>query len=124
MAKMALGLGAIFGGLAVLMGAFGAHALRGRLTPDMLGVWKTAVEYHVYHALALLVLGLLAREMRGSVLDFATLCFALGILLFSGSLYVLAFSGLRWLGAITPIGGLLLLAGWALLAWAAFGRVG
>lgn len=122
MAQAALGIGSILGALGVLLGAFGAHALRARLSPEMMGVWKTAVEYHFYHALALLLVGMLARELRTPALDAATLCFALGVLLFSGSLYVLALSNLRWLGAITPVGGLLFLVGWGLLAWAGLHR--
>ncbi len=114
-AKLWLTLGAVYGFLAVGLGAFGAHALKAKLTPDLLPVWRTAVEYHFYHALALLAVGLLARQMPSGVLSAAGVCFGLGVLLFSGSLYALALSGVRVLGAITPIGGLLFLAGWACL---------
>ena len=99
-------------------GAFGAHALAARLSADMQAIWHTAVQYQFYHALALLAVGLLARQgMTGAGVATATVCFAVGTLIFSGSLYVLAFSGIRWLGAITPIGGVLLIVGWAALLW-------
>lgn len=114
-----VGIGAILGFIAVAFGAFGAHALRSRLGPDMLAIWKTANEYHFYHALALLLVGLLARQAPTTHYGVPAACFLVGTLIFSGSLYVLALSGMRWLGAITPIGGLLLLAGWAWLAWIA-----
>ncbi len=114
--KLWLALGASYGFLAVALGAFGAHALKARLTPDLLAVWKTGVEYHFYHALALLAVGLLARQLQPSgALTAAGVCFALGVLVFSGSLYALALSGVRVLGAVTPFGGLLFLVGWACL---------
>lgn len=121
-AQLALLCGAIYGFLGVALGAFGAHGLRERLTPELLTVWKTAVEYQFYHALALLLVGLLASQRPSIALTNAGICFALGVLIFSGSLYTLALSGQRWLGAITPIGGLLFLGGWALLFWAALKR--
>ncbi|MFI5361686.1 MAG: DUF423 domain-containing protein [Elusimicrobiota bacterium] len=96
--------------LAVALGAFAAHGLKARLSPEMLTVWETGVRYHVYHALALLALG----AARGP--DKAGWCFLAGIAVFSGSLYVLALTGERRLGMITPIGGLLFLAGWLLFA--------
>jgi uncharacterized membrane protein YgdD (TMEM256/DUF423 family) len=99
--------------LAVAAGAFGAHALKTRLSPEMLAVWETAVRYQVYHALGLFVVAWLSE--RGGGADLAGGLFIAGIILFSGSLYVLAFTGLRWLGAITPLGGLCFLAGWARL---------
>lgn len=118
--QIAIALGGIYGFLGVALGAFGAHGLRNRLSPDMLAVWKTGVEYHLYHALALLLVGLIAAARPSIAITNAGICFALGVLVFSGSLYALALSGVRWLGAITPFGGLLLLAGWALLVWSAF----
>ncbi|PPE73877.1 DUF423 domain-containing protein [Solimonas fluminis] len=119
--KLWLALGAAYGFFAVALGAFGAHALKERLTPDLLAVWRTAVEYHFYHALALLAVGLLARQLQPSgALTAAGVCFALGVLLFSGSLYALALSGVRVLGAVTPFGGLLFLAGWACLVWVSY----
>lgn len=117
LAQSALTLGAISGFVAVAFGAFGAHALKARLSMEMLTIWKTANEYHFYHALALLLVGVLARQGKLSGLDVSAGCFLAGIVVFSGSLYLLALTGTRWLGAITPIGGLLFLAGWAWLAW-------
>ena len=101
--------------LAVALGAFAAHGLKARLSPEMLTIWETGVRYHVYHALALLALG----ASRGP--DRAGWCFLGGIVIFSGSLYLLALTGERRLGAITPIGGLLFLAGWLLFALKARG---
>jgi uncharacterized membrane protein YgdD (TMEM256/DUF423 family) len=111
-----LGLGALNGLLGVALGAFGAHALRAQLTPELLAVWKTAVEYQMIHALALLGLGLLLRQgLAGALPQAAAGCFGLGVLLFSGSLYALCLTGVRALGVVTPLGGVLLLTGWALL---------
>lgn len=120
-AKLWLALGATYGLLGVALGAFGAHALKARLTGDLLAVWRTAVEYQFWHALALLAVGLLALQRPGTALNLAGAAFALGTLLFSGSLYALALSGIRALGAVTPIGGVLLLCGWGALLWAAIG---
>lgn len=120
--QLALMLGAVYGFLGVALGAFGAHALKARLAPELLTVWKTAVEYQLYHALALLLVGLLAAQKPSAALSGAAVCFALGVLVFSGSLYAYALSGLRGLGAVTPFGGLLFLAGWALLFWAVLKR--
>lgn len=115
-----LAVGAGYGLLGVALGAFGAHALKARLSVELLAVWKTAVEYQMYHALALLGVGILMRQLGASApLQWAGACFALGVLLFSGSLYALCLSGVRVLGAVTPFGGVLLLAGWALLLVAA-----
>ena len=119
LASASIGIAAILGFVAVAFGAFGAHALRARLSPDMLAIWKTANEYHFYHALALLLVGVLARQAPTINYGVPAACFLIGTLIFSGSLYVLALTGMRWLGAITPIGGLLFLAGWAWLAWIA-----
>ena len=110
-------LGALLAGLAVAAGAFGAHGLRDRLAPDMLAVFETAVRYQMYHALALLAVAWAAARWPGSSTALAGWLFVAGIVVFSGSLYVLALSGVRWLGAITPLGGLCFLAGWAILAW-------
>jgi uncharacterized membrane protein YgdD (TMEM256/DUF423 family) len=118
--KTFLLIGALTGLLAVGIGAFGAHGLRGRLTPDMLAVFETGVRYHMYHALAiLLVAALVGRMDGGRLLPAAGWCFAAGIAIFSGSLYALALTGVTVLGAITPIGGLAFLAGWACLIIAA-----
>jgi uncharacterized membrane protein YgdD (TMEM256/DUF423 family) len=112
-----LRLGAILGGLAVAGGAFAAHGLEDRLDERGLTLFETAARYQMYHALALVAVGLLAGSDRaGRALGVAGWSFSLGVLLFSGSRYALALSGVRWLGAITPIGGVLFLVGWAALA--------
>lgn len=115
MSTVWLAFSAAYGLLGVVLGAFGAHALRARLSPDLLAVWHTAVEYQFYHALALGLTGLLLRGNSDRLLDAAGGCFALGVLVFSGSLYALVLSGVKVLGAVTPIGGLLLIIGWGLL---------
>ncbi len=112
--------GAVLGALGVVAGAFGAHALKGRLGAEALSAWDTAVRWQVVHALALLAVGLLARQ-TGQPLRGVTLSFLAGTLLFSGSLYGLAVGGPRWLGPVTPVGGLLLIAGWLQLAFAVRG---
>lgn len=112
-------IGSVYGFIAVALGAFGAHALKEKLPPEMLAVWRTAVEYQFYHALALLLVGVLSRQLQSTSLNAVGLCFAAGVLLFSGSLYALALSGVRGLGAVTPFGGILFLTGWALLLWTA-----
>jgi uncharacterized membrane protein YgdD (TMEM256/DUF423 family) len=108
-------IGAVLGFLGVALGAFGAHALREKLSPALLQTWHTAVLYHMLHAVALFSLGLYARASGADVRAGGALLFA-GVLVFSGSLYALALTGIKPLGAITPLGGLLLLAGWAWLA--------
>lgn len=108
-------LAAVYGLLGVVLGAFGAHALRERLPADLQAVWQTAVQYQFWHALALLAVGLLAPRLGGGWLTGAGVSFALGVLVFSGSLYALALSGVRVLGAVTPIGGVLLIGGWVCL---------
>lgn len=117
--KLWLVIGSVYGFLGVALGAFGAHGLRARLSADALAIWHTAVEYQFYHAGALLLVGLWMRSQQTAALQLAGACFALGVLLFSGSLYALALSGMRGLGAITPFGGLLFLIGWLALIWAA-----
>ena len=115
-------LGSISGGLAVALGAFGAHALRARLTPDLLTTFESGVRYQMYHALALLAVALaMTRVPTTSLLNLAGWLFVAGTLLFSGSLYLLCFTHKRWLGAITPFGGLAFIAGWVCLALAALG---
>ena len=105
--------------LAVALGAFGAHGLRGRLSPEMMSVFQTGVQYHLSHALALVLVSAIMGRMSGWLIQTAGWCFAAGIVFFSGSLYLLAVTGVTILGAVTPIGGLLFLAGWACLAFAA-----
>ena len=119
MDKNFLLIGSVAAFLAVAIGAFGAHGLRSRLSPDMLAVFETGVRYHMYHALALLVTALVMGRMGGALVVCAGWSFTVGIVLFSGSLYLLALTGVTILGAITPIGGLAFLAGWACLAIAA-----
>jgi uncharacterized membrane protein YgdD (TMEM256/DUF423 family) len=111
--------GALAGFLGVAIGAFGAHGLRGRLTPDMLAVFETGVRYHLYHALAIIATASLTGRLESRLVPTAGWLFAAGILVFSGSLYLLALTGIKILGAITPLGGLAFLAGWACLAFAA-----
>lgn len=108
----------VAGFLAVAIGAFAAHALRGQLEPDLLNTFQTGVQYHMYHALALFGVGLLTLHYPTANLPrIAGYLFIIGIVVFSGSLYTLAISGIRWLGAITPIGGVAFLAAWACLFW-------
>lgn len=110
--------GALLLALGVILGAFGAHGLKARLGPELLAVWQTGVLYHLIHGLGVLVLGaLLAARPELSGLRPAAALLALGVLLFSGSLYLLALGGPRWLGPITPLGGSLFIAGWLTLAW-------
>lgn len=109
--------GAISAALAVIIGAFGAHALKPYLDAYSLGVFNTANEYHVYHSLGLLVIGILALlRPDWRLLKPAALFMGCGILIFSGSLYLLAASGIRWLGAITPLGGLAFIVSWVMVA--------
>ena len=115
--------GALSALVAVAAGAFGAHALRARLSPDLLAVFETGARYQMYHALALLAVAWLAAARPGAnSVVWAGGLFLLGTVVFSGSLYTLALTGQRWLGAITPLGGVAFLAGWACLAWAALSR--
>ncbi len=119
--KLILTAGALAGFLGVALGAFGAHGLKSRVAEDLLAVWNTGVQYHMYHALALLLVGwLLQQSPADTALRWAGGLFLAGILLFSGSLYTLVLSGVRPLGAITPIGGFAFLGGWLALAWGVF----
>ncbi len=113
------GLGAVFAFLGVALGAFGAHALRGSLGAADLATFETGVRYQVYHALALLATAWAVTRWSGGTAQVAGWLFVAGIVLFSGSLYVLVLAGQRWMGAVTPFGGLCFLAAWALLAWTA-----
>jgi uncharacterized membrane protein YgdD (TMEM256/DUF423 family) len=110
-------IGAVNGFLSVLLGAFGAHALKGRIAANLLDIYQTGIQYHMVHALALILIGLIAvKEVNKSLLQWSGRALTLGILLFSGSLYALALSGKGFFGAITPLGGVCFLTGWALLA--------
>jgi uncharacterized membrane protein YgdD (TMEM256/DUF423 family) len=116
-AKLFLVVGAIAALLAVAFGAFGAHALKTRIAPELMPVYRTGVEYHFYHALGLMLVGLAAFHLPESAyLRSAGWAMLTGIALFSGSLYLLALTGLTWLGAITPFGGTAFIAAWALFA--------
>jgi uncharacterized membrane protein YgdD (TMEM256/DUF423 family) len=114
-----IGVGALLGFLGVAAGAFGAHAIRGRVSPERLDNWKTAADYQLWHALATIASGLIAVRWASGAAAAAGWCFVAGVVVFSGSLYALAISDRRKLGAITPFGGVLFLAGWALLMVAA-----
>jgi len=107
--------GAVFMALGVLLGAFGAHALKKILSPEMLVVYKTGVDYQFYHALSLLLIGLIGFRIESKWLRWSGIAMVAGIILFSGSLYALSISGIKILGAITPIGGLSFVAGWIFL---------
>ena len=111
-------LGSVFAFLAVAAGAFGAHALGGTLSQEALATFETAARYQMYHALALLAAAWLADRWPGPAALAAGWLFAAGTVVFSGSLYLLSFTGARWLGAVTPLGGVAFLAGWFSLAWA------
>jgi len=121
--KTFLLLGGLNGLLAVALGAFAAHGLKAKLSEYSLSIFQTGVQYQMYHALALILVALLAKLAPGTTVTWAGWCFFAGIVFFSGSLYVLSLSGIKVLGAITPIGGLLFLAGWLLLAWHAWNSV-
>lgn len=113
-------IGALSAFIGVGAGAFGAHALKARLAPDLLAVFDTGARYQLVHALALLAVAWACQRWPGSRAPWAGWCFVAGTLLFSGSLYALALTGVRSLGAVTPFGGVAFLAGWALLAWSAW----
>lgn len=106
--------------LAVALGAFAAHGLKSKLEPEMLNIFEVGARYQMYHALALLAVAWASTRWPGASVNGAGWLFIAGTIIFSGSLYLLSLTGLRWLGAITPIGGLAFLLGWLLLAWAAW----
>jgi len=119
MQKLILLAASVFGALSVMIGAFGAHALRATLEAQgRLETFETAVKYQFYHTLALLAIGLLMYKISDKFLGYAGYSMIGGIIIFSGSLYILCLSGIRWMGAITPIGGVLMILGWVLLFWA------
>ena len=121
-AMLFMAIGSICAFLSVAAGAFGAHALKAALDPARLAVYETAAKYQMYHALALVIVGWQMHQVSDVRLLRAGWLFCLGILLFSGSLYVVATLGLHWAGAITPLGGVAFLGGWGILAWAAWRR--
>ncbi len=114
-------IGSLLGSISVALGAFGAHALRDRIEASLLANYQTGVSYMFYHTLALFIVVLaLTRWPGSSQAVWAGWLFVIGIVIFSGSLFLMAFTGMRWLGAITPIGGVAFIAGWLLLAWTAW----
>ena len=115
MGRSLLVAGAVLGFIGVASGAFGAHAVRGRISAERLENWKTAADYQLWHALATIVAGLAAARWESGAAAAAGWCFVAGTVIFSGSLYALALTDRRRLGAVTPIGGVVLLVGWALL---------
>lgn len=115
MGKTIISAAAVFMALAVAIGAFGAHALETVLTANLMQTYNTGVEYHFYHALGLLLVGIIALRSPSKLFSWSALLLGIGILLFSGSLYVLAITGIRWIGVITPLGGISFIAGWVLL---------
>lgn len=118
--SLLLALGAVSGAISVMLGAFGAHALKTRLSADALSAFQTAVQYQMVHSLALVAVGLwLVRHPEDMLSRYAAFAFCFGILFFSGSLYGLTLGGPRLLGPVTPIGGTLFIAGWLLFAIAA-----
>jgi uncharacterized membrane protein YgdD (TMEM256/DUF423 family) len=117
MDRLFFGLGALLAFLAVGLGAFGAHSLQNVFAPGMADVYETGVSYHFYHALGLFAVAYAASRWPGPLVSVAGWLFVAGIVLFSGSLYLLSTTGVRILGAITPLGGLCFLAGWAILVW-------
>ncbi|MEX6665919.1 DUF423 domain-containing protein [Pseudomonas sp. W2-17] len=120
MLRTFLMLASFFGFTGVALGAFAAHGLRNRLTPEYLAVFHTGVLYQLIHALAIFGVALLAMQIQGRLVTYAGISFTLGIILFSGSLYLMTLTGATKLGIITPIGGLFFLLGWAILGWTAW----
>ncbi|WMN07171.1 DUF423 domain-containing protein [Marivirga arenosa] len=115
--KLIIIIGSISGAISVILGAFGAHALKDSLTASgRLDTYETAVKYQMYHSLALILLGMLMLQFQHKFLNYASYLFLIGMVIFSGSLYLLCATGITKLGAITPIGGLFLIAAWVLMA--------
>ena len=122
MTRIFLAIASVLGGISVILGAFASHALKDRLSDRALEIWETGTKYQMYHALALILIALLITRLPASTsLVVAGYAFITGILLFSGSLYALSLSGIKWLGAITPLGGVAFIIGWICLAVAAWG---
>ncbi len=118
--RLILSLAGVFGFLGVALGAFGAHALKTRLSPDMLAIFETGVRYQMYHVFALILTGILAQLTPNTYWQYSALCFLVGICIFSGSLYLLVGSGIKAWGAVTPVGGLFLLVAWGLFTASAW----
>tara|TARA_B100001093_G_scaffold413695_1_gene403633 strand:- start:297 stop:665 length:369 start_codon:yes stop_codon:yes gene_type:complete len=115
--KSLLIVGSVFAALSVLLGAFGAHGLKNRLSIEDLVIFETAVRYQMYHALGILLMGLASIDLTEKLVSTPAYFLILGMIVFSGSLFLLVFTNLRWFGAITPIGGLCLIIGWLLFAY-------
>ena len=115
--KSLLIIGSVFAALSVLLGAFGAHGLKNRLSIEDLAIFETAVRYQMYHALGILLMGLASIDLTEKLVSTPAYFLILGMIVFSGSLFLLVFTNLRWFGAITPIGGLCLIIGWLLFAY-------
>ncbi len=119
MLRLFFALGSGFALIAVITGAFAAHTLKSRLSPDMFQVFEVAVRYQMYHALGLIAVAWAASQWSSQLITASGWLFVAGIVIFSGSLYILSLTGARWLGAITPIGGVAFIIGWGCLLWAA-----
>ncbi len=125
MSKTYLITAAVLGAISVILGAFGAHGLKSRMTTDAFDIFETAVKYQFYHVFVLLAVAIISQYIQGNFLNWSGRCFIAGIILFSGSLYLLSYfkmtgnQQMNWLGAVTPFGGLCFIAGWILLAIAA-----
>lgn len=118
MNKLFLQAGSLLGAIGVMVGAFGAHALKEMLTAsDRFDTFETGVRYQFYHALALILVGVLSKDFVSKTINYAGYCFLAGILIFSGSLYLICFTGINAFGAVAPIGGTLMVVGWLLLFW-------
>ena len=118
--RLFFGIGTLLAGLSVALGAFGAHGLRNTLSPEDIATFETGARYQMYHALALLAVAWAYARWEAPLVQVAGWLFVIGIVIFSGSLYALVLTGQRWLGAVTPLGGVALLAAWVVLAWSAF----
>jgi uncharacterized membrane protein YgdD (TMEM256/DUF423 family) len=118
MNRLFLQAGSILGAIGVMVGAFGAHALKAMLTESgRFDTFETGVRYQFYHAIALILVGILSKEFVSKTINYAGYCFLVGVLIFSGSLYLICFTGINAFGAIAPIGGTLMVVGWLLLFW-------
>ena len=119
MSRLFFAFGSGFALIAVVTGAFAAHALKSRLSPEMFQIFEVAVRYQMYHALGLIAVAWASTQWSGQLVTASGWLFVVGIVIFSGSLYILSLTGIRWLGAITPIGGAAFIIGWGCLLWAA-----
>lgn len=122
MTRIFLAIASALGGISVILGAFASHGLKDKLSERALEIWETGTKYQMYHALALILVALLLSRLstESTALAVAGYAFIIGVLLFSGSLYALSLSGIKWLGAITPLGGVAFIIGWSCLALAAW----